>query len=373
MKIVVSKEELVDGVAWVAKSLSSRPIQAALLGILIEAENEIVFTASNLETTSTAVCKGDVVHKGKVLVSGRLLAEIVRTLPNTDVSLTQDGNKVLVSAGSAKFTLPTQSVHEFPTLPKLPESSGVIKTEDFIEAVNQVGIAAGRDDALPNLTGVNLAVEKDLVTLAATDRYRLAVKKLSWSPREIEVGGATLIRARTLSEIARSLSGIKELSVGISPNNSNEKLVGFEAAGKTLVSRVLDGTFPPYEHLFPKDRKSNAIIHREEFLEAVKRVSIVADKTVPLRLQFSEGGLILEAGGGDEAQASENLQLVFNGEPIQIAFNSSFLIEGLSAISTENVYISFTESNKPAVLAEENAGSPTDNYNYLLMPMKYSY
>ena len=155
MKIIVSKAALVENVAWVAKSLSSRPIQAALLGILIEAEEEIVLTASNLETTSTAIVKGEVVHKGKVLVSGRLLAEIVKTLPNTDVTLTQDGNKVLVSAGSAKFTLPTQSVHEFPTLPKLPETSGIIKAEDFVDAISQVGTAAGRDDALPNLTGVN--------------------------------------------------------------------------------------------------------------------------------------------------------------------------------------------------------------------------
>jgi DNA polymerase III subunit beta len=372
MKIVVGKEELVDAVSWVAKSLSSRPIQSALLGILIEAEEEITLTASDLETTATAKPKGEILHKGKVLVSGRLLVEIVKTLPNSQITLTQDGSKVLVTAGSAKFALPTQPVHEFPPLPKLPSHSGSLKVSDFVNAVNQVGVAAGRDDSLPTLTGVNLSIEKDTVTLAATDRYRLAVKNISWSPEGIDSDGITLLRARTLTEIARSLSGVKEITIGISPTTSSEKLVGFEVDGKTLVSRVLDGAFPPYAHLLPKERKSTALINRAEFLDSVKRVSIVADKTVPLRLSFAADAVNLEAGGGDEAQASESLQIKFDGEPIQIAFNPAFLIDGLSAIESENVFLSFTESNKPAVLSETNGDKPTENYNYLLMPMKYS-
>ncbi len=372
MKIVVKKEDLASAVSWVFKSLSSRPIQNALLGILIEVADSIVLTASDLETTSTAKTPGEVVRQGKVLVPGRLLSEIVKTLPNTDISLTQDGNKVMVVAGKAKFALPTQAVHEFPPVPKLPENSGVLKTEDFIEAVNQVGIAAGKDDSLPTLTGVNLKIEKDALTFAATDRYRLAVKNIIWSPKGIDVDSATLLRARTLTEIARSLGTNNQISIGISPSNSQEKLIGFDAGDRTLVSRVLDGSFPPYSHLLPKERKSTALINREKFLDCVKRVSIVTDKTIPLKLNFADGVMDLEAGG-DEAQASENLEITFEGNPIQIAFNPSFLIDGLTAINSTEVHISFTESNKPAVLAEVNNGQPTDNYHYLLMPMKYSY
>jgi DNA polymerase-3 subunit beta len=373
MKFMVERDPLLDALSWVSKSLSSRPIQTALLGILIDVEEELVFTASDFETTSSAHIPAEVIHKGKVLLPGRLLVEIVKALPNKTVSIYQDGTKVFVSAGSAKFTLPTLPLQEFPNLPNKPEVVGVFTADVFTESVNQVAIAAGRDDSLLTLTGVSININNNEIIFAATDRYRLAVKNSEWESVNDEFEATTLIRARTLTEVSRSVSQKDKIEIGLSANTSHEKLIGFSAGGKTLISRVLDGTFPPFNHLLPKESSAFALVNRTDLLDSVRRVSLVTDKTVPLRLSFTENALNLEAGAGDDAQASEALEIIYEGEELNIAFNPQFLIDGLNAIDGDRVYISFTGSNKPAVLSGEENGTPLETFRYLLMPMKYAY
>jgi DNA polymerase-3 subunit beta len=374
MKFVVERDSLVDAVNWVSKSISNRPITTALLGIVINAEDEITLSGSDLETSAKAKFAAQVSQKGKVLVPGRLLAEISRSLPAKPITFNLEGSRVLVSAGSAKFTLPTLPIAEYPTLPELPQTSGSLNSDLFATAVNQVAIAAGKDDSLPTLTGVFVEINKNQITLAATDRYRLAVRELSWSAQDAAIETTSLLRARTLADAAKSLIGTSQVSIALAPANTNEKLVGFVSEGKSMTSRVLDGSFPPFRHLLPSESTAEAIIEVAPFLDSVRRVALVTDKTVPLRLNFSNNSLVLEAGTGDEAQASEKLDINYKGEEINIAFNPTFLTDGLNAINTAFVHIAFTGANKPAVLTgqTEPTSAPITNYKYLLMPMRYS-
>jgi len=374
MKFVVEPVELVDAVNWVARSLSTRPIKPELLGIMIDVDTSITLTGSDLETSTKAILKADISAKGKVLVPGRLLAEIARSLPNKPITFSIDGTRVLVTAGTAKFILPTLSVNEYPTLPELPETAGVIPSDVFTHAVNQVAIAAGKDDSLPALTGVHIEIMHNKITLAATDRYRLAVRELNWQAKNNEIEVNTLVRARTLVDAAKSLTAHSQVTLALSPTVSNERLIGFLSELKTMTSRTLDGSFPPFKHLLPSESVAEATIEVAPFLDSVRRVALVTDKTVPLRLIFSSNSLQLEAGAGEEAQATEELDITYSGEPINIAFNPQFLTDGLQAIGTPFVQINFTGASKPAVLTgkQEANGSHDASYKYLLMPMRYS-
>ena len=374
MKFTVASNVLVESVNWVSRSLSSRPIMTALLGIVIDVSNEVTLSASDLETAAKSSFNADIKEKGKVLVPGRLLAEIARSLPNKPVVFALDNNRVLVSAGTAKFTLPTLPINEYPNLPTMPENSGFIASDVFATAISQVAIAAGKDDSLPTLTGIHVDINKETITLAATDRYRLAVREIQWQPNNTDIATSALLRARTLADAAKSLVGVTQVSLAVAPITATERLVGFASEAKTMTSRMLDGTFPPYRHLLPNESIAQATIEVAPFLDSVRRVALVTDKTVPLRLRFTDSKLQLEAGAGEEAQATEELTIIYNGEAIDIAFNPTFLMDGLHAVGTPFVHIAFTGSNKPAVLSGkyEKDGPTTDNYRYLLMPMRYA-
>ena len=375
MKFIVEQAALTDGVNWVSRSLSTRPIKTELLGIVIEAiNNEVFLSASDLETASKAHFPAEIKTAGKVLVPGKLLAEISRSLPNKPITFTLEGSRVLVTSGNSKFTLPTLSVDEYPNLPSLPDTTGVIASDVFATAVAQVAIAAGRDDSLPTLTGVHVEINEESVTFAATDRYRLAVREIQWQPTAPNTSTTALLRARTIADAAKSLTSSKDVSLSFAPAASNDRLTGFAGDGKTMTSRMLDGTFPPYRHLLPQEITTTALIEVATLLDSVRRVALVTDKTVPLRLEFNNNVLSLEAGAGEEAQATEVIDILLTGEPISIAFNPTFLADGLTAVGTKFVQISFTGSNKPAILMGKNDkdGALVENYRYLLMPMRYA-
>ncbi len=373
MRFIVERDALADGVMWVSRSLSARPIMPVLLGVLINADKKGVHLSGyDLETSGKAEVVADVKEEGTVLVSGKLLSDIARALPNKPVTFSLDGNRVSVISGSAKFALPTLSVSDYPNLPELPSETGRLSGDLFAEAVGQVAIAAGKDDSLPVLTGVYVEIEENKLILAATDRYRLAVRELNWdAPR---ASAAALIRARTLNEAAKSLAGAKSVSISLAAATATERLIGFASEGKVMTSRMLDGTFPPYRHLLPSERSATAVVEVAPFVDSVRRVALVADKTVPLRLAFNPGALTLEAGVADDAQATEELEIAFDGEALSIAFNPTFLLDGLAAVNSAYVEIAFTGGSKPAVLSGKSSadGESDFSYRYLLMPMRYS-
>ena len=373
MRFIVERDALADGVMWVSRSLSARPIMPVLLGVLIKTDKKgIHLSGYDLETSGKAEVAADVKEEGTVLVSGKLLSDIARALPNKPVTFSLEGNRVSVISGSAKFALPTLSVSDYPNLPELPSETGRLSGDLFAEAVSQVAIAAGKDDSLPVLTGVYVEIEENKLILAATDRYRLAVRELNWdAPR---ASASALIRARTLNDAAKSLAGAKSVSVALAAATATERLIGFASEGKVMTSRMLDGTFPPYRHLLPSERSATAVVEVAPFVDSVRRVALVADKTVPLRLAFNPGALTLEAGVGDDAQATEEIEIAFDGEALSIAFNPTFLLDGLAAVNSPFVEIAFTGGSKPAVLSGKSSadGESDFSYRYLLMPMRYS-
>lgn len=374
MRFTIERDLLAAGVGWVARSLSTRPITPVLLGILLRAESsQLHLSAFDLEVSGRSQVDADVSEGGTVLVSGRLLVEIVRSLPNKPVEVRLDGSKVSVICGSARFTLPILTSGDYPTLPEMPAAAGSIAGDLFATAISQVAVAAGRDDSLPVLTGIHVDIEKDRMTLAATDRYRLAVREVLWTNDRPDIAASALVRARTLFDAAKALHDTKLVTIGLSPTGGNEHLIGFAGEGRIMTSRMLDGTFPPYRHLLPSESSSIAVVEVAALMDTVRRVSVVTDKTVPLRLSFSGESLRLEAGTGEDAQATEEISIDFEGDPINIAFNPTYLTDGLNALEEAYVQLAFTASGKPAVLSgrAERESVAESSYRYLLMPMRF--
>lgn len=376
MKFTIEQQKLVDVVNWVSRSLSTRPIQTALLGIVIDAEGgKVHLSGSDLETASRASTDADIATPGKVLVPGKILADISRSLPNKPVTIQLDGTRVLVNSGSAKFTLPVLPINEYPNLPDMPDALGTIDADVFNQAVSQVSTAAGKDDSLPSLTGVHVEVKGENITMAATDRYRLAVRELTFNPARPNAEAVALIRARTLLDAAKTLATSKNVNIALAPATSPERLAGFQTDSKSTTTRLLDGTFPPYRHLLPQEPLTTTVIEVAPFLDAVRRVALVTDKTIPLKLTFTGNTVTLEAGGGDEAQANEVFEINKTGEDLTIAFNPNYLLDGLHAINAPYAQISFNTAGKAAILmGKTDANSAAiENFRYLLMPTKFAY
>ncbi|MEU2675444.1 DNA polymerase III subunit beta [Streptomyces sp. NPDC007107] len=375
MKIRVERDVLAEAVAWVARSLPARPPAPVLAGLLLKAEDgALSFSSFDYEVSAKVSVDAEVEEDGTVLVSGRLLADICRALPNRPVEISTDGVRATVVCGSSRFTLHTLPVEEYPALPEMPTATGTVPGEVFASAAAQVAIAAGRDDTLPVLTGVRIEIEGDTVTLASTDRYRFAVREFLWKPENPDASAVALVPAKTLLDTAKALTSGDTVTLALSGSGAGEGLIGFEGAGRRTTTRLLEGDLPKYRTLFPTEFNSVAVIETAPFVEAVKRVALVAERNTPVRLSFEQGVLILEAGSSDDAQAVERVDAVLEGDDISIAFNPTFLLDGLSAIDSPVAQLSFTTSTKPALLSGRPAvdAEADDAYKYLIMPVRLS-
>jgi DNA polymerase III subunit beta len=374
VKFRIDRDALADAVAWTARTLPVRPPVPVLAGMHIDAGDRLKLSAFDYEVSAQVATDIDVEEPGTALVSGRLLSEICRSLPPHPVELTTDGAKVMLTCGSAKFTLLTMPVEDYPSLPAMPPDAGSVGSDEFAAAVSQVAIAAGRDDTIPMLTGVRVEIEGETVTLASTDRYRLAVRELHWKPERLDLSAVALVPAKTLADTAKSLTSGAEVSIALGgTGGTGEGMIGFEGGGRRTTSRLLDGDFVKYRSLLPSEYAGNAEVQTSAFIEAVKRVSLVAERNTPVRLSFRQGEVVLEAGTGDEAQAVEALEANLEGDDIDIAFNPGFLLDGLAAIGSDIARLSFTTPTKPAVLTgKPPADGANPNYRYLIMPVRLS-
>ncbi|MFE9631714.1 DNA polymerase III subunit beta [Streptomyces sp. NPDC006463] len=375
MKIRVERDVLAEAVAWAARSLPARPPVPVLAGLLLKAEEgTLSLSGFDYEVSARVSVEADVEENGTVLVSGRLLADICRALPNRPVEISTDGVRAIVVCGSSRFTLHTLPVEEYPALPQMPTATGTVPGEVFASAAAQVAIAAGRDDTLPVLTGVRIEIEGDRVTLASTDRYRFAVREFLWKPENPDASAVALVPAKTLLDTAKSLTSGDTVTLALSGSGAGEGLIGFEGAGRRTTTRLLEGDLPKYRTLFPTEFNSIAVIETAPFVEAVKRVALVAERNTPVRLSFEQGVLILEAGSSDDAQAVERVDAKLEGDDISIAFNPTFLLDGLSAIDSPAAQLSFTTSTKPALLSGRPAvdAEADEAYKYLIMPVRLS-
>jgi DNA polymerase-3 subunit beta len=376
VKFRVEREVLAEAVTWVARGLPARPPVPVLAGILIEASDEgtVTLSAFDYEVSARLTVPAEVSESGTVLVLGRLLADISRNLPNKPVDVEVLGSKVQVVCGSSRFSLLQMPSDDYPTLPSSPEPSGSIDGHLFTQAVNQVSIAADRGDTLPILTGVRVEIEGDKMTLLATDRYRLAMRELTWNPTDSAASHIVLVPARTLADTARSLGASGSIDVALGSAAGGDGLVGFEAGSRRTTTRLLDGEYPKVSSIFPTTSETESVVNTAELVEAVKRVALVAERNTPVRLRFTEGQVAIEAGTGEDAQASEAVEATLTGPDVEVAFNPGFLLDGLGAVGTEFSRLSFTQPSRPAVLSgqAEADGEADTSYRYVIMPVRFA-
>lgn len=376
MKFRVERDVLSEAVAWVVRGLSNRPPVPVLAGVLLTADEAgtLTLSAYDYEVSATVTVEADVAEGGQVLVLGKLLADISRNLPDRPVELATDGTKVQLTCGSSRFSLIQMPVADYPQLPTQADASGSMPGDAFTQAVHQVSIAADRGDTLPILTGVRVEIEGEKVTMLATDRYRLALRELTWSPSAPDANYVCLVPARTLSETAKALGASASVDVAFGDAQRSDGLVGFEAGQRRTTTRLLDGEYPKVTSIFPSSVDTVAVVDTQAFIEAVRRVALVAERNTPIRLRFTEGQLAIEAGSGDDAQGSEALEATLTGPEIEIAFNPQFLLDGLGVLNAPFARLAFTQSSRPAVLSgqAEIDGEADESYRYVLMPVRFA-
>jgi DNA polymerase III subunit beta len=384
LKVRLVREDFAEAVAWVARILPTRPTVPVLSGVLLTGSDDgLTISGYDYEVSAEVRVAAEIASPGSVLVSGRLLSDITKALPAKPVDVTVEGTRVSLSCGSARFSLPTMAVEDYPALPALPEETGVVASDLFAQAIGQVAVAAGRDDTLPMLTGIRVEISGEKVVMAATDRFRLAVRELNWSTASADIEAAVLVPAKTLSEAAKASSSGSDvqLSLGSGASVGQDGLLGIRSAGKQTTSRLLDAEFPKFRQLLPSEHTAVATIAVAELTEAIKRVALVADRGAQVRMEFDSDVLRLSAGADDVGRAEEDLPVEFFGEPLTIAFNPTYLTDGLASLHSEKVTFGFTTPSRPAVLrptgdddgyADSSGPYPAGNtdYVYLLMPVR---
>jgi DNA polymerase-3 subunit beta len=383
VRIRLERDVLAEAVQWAARSLPTRPSVPILAGLLIRATgDQVVLSSFDYETSAQITVPAHVEAEGVALVSGRLLAEIARSLPARPVDLVAEANKVELVCGSARFTLQTLPVEDYPSLPLMPEATGTIASDAFATAVGQVVVAAGRDELLPVFTGVRVEIEGDTLSLLATDRYRMALKELPWNPRGGSAEGAALVPARVLGETAKSMTSGSEITLSLSNATTGDGIIGFEGAGpagvREMTTRLLDGEFPKVRHLMNVQASVVVRANTAEVVAAVKRVGLVAERNTSLRMLIGDGTITLEAATGDQAQAVEALEAIVEdvtggGLAMDAAgFNPHYLSDALAALDAPYVQFSFTAPGKPCLLMglDEIDGDPRLDYRHVIMLMR---
>ncbi|WP_460516806.1 DNA polymerase III subunit beta [Humibacter antri] len=376
MRFQANRDVLSEAVSFTVKLLPQRTTLPILSGILISTTDDgISLSAFDYEVSAHTEISAAVEEAGTVLVSGRLLAEIASKLPNAPVTFATEENRIVVTCGTANFTLLSMPVEEYPTLPQISGESGVVPADEFSEAVAQVAVAASRDDVTPVITGVQLEIAQNRLSLVATDRYRVAVREIDWDGSIGQSEPSTaLVPARTLQEIGKTFGHNGNVTVTLVAKDDRE-LIAFTAEKKTVTSLLIKGNFPPVKRLFPESVDNYAVVNTADLIEATRRVSLVLEREAALRFTFSTEGLTLEAIGSEQAQASESIDALLTGEDTVVSLKPQFLLDGLGAVHSEYVRVSFTKTdnpNKPGPVlitsqtSKEQAGS--DSYRYLLQP-----
>jgi DNA polymerase-3 subunit beta len=361
-RITVPRDELAAKLAVVSRAVSTRTAVLVLGGVQVRAEGgRLHLAATDMELSLRASLEAQVAEDGLAVVPGRLLLDIARSLPEGDVSIDHHPEEamVVVGAGAATYRLHTYSAEDFPRLPDVDAVAlHHVDRDALVETVARVGRSASRDESRPVLTGILVRFEPGKLVMAATDSYRLAVK-------ETPVQGAlpeleAIIPARALQELTRVAAGGEAVRLGVHDNH-----VVFGADGVWLTTRRIDGQFPNYRQLLPEQFEHELELPREELLDVVRRVALMAQRNSPIRLRFADGGLSVSAVTQDVGEARESLPAPYTGDPLEIGFNAEFLRDGLDSVDSPSVRFKLISPLRPAVLEGEG-----DDYVYLIMPIR---
>jgi DNA polymerase III subunit beta len=362
LRMTVARDELASRLAIVARGVSTRTTVLVLGGIQLRAEGgKLHLAATDMEVSLRASVDAAVEGEGTVVVPGRLLLDIARSLPDGDVSIEHRPEEavVVVTSGSANYRLHTYSSEDFPRLPDIETVAlHSVDRDALAETVARVGRSASRDESRPVLTGILVRFEPSKLVMAATDSYRLAVKEtpVDTSLPELEA----IIPARALQELTRIASSSDEVQLGMHDNHAV-----FGADGVWLTTRRIDGQFPNYRQLLPEQFEHEVVLPRDEALEVVRRVSLMAQRNSPLRLRFADGELTVSAVTQDVGEAKESLPAPYTADPLEIGFNAEFLRDGLESVASDSVKFKLISPLRPAVLEGE-----ADDYVYLIMPIR---
>jgi len=363
MKVTCSRDELARALLLVGRAVSTRATVQVLGGVLIRAgEGEVELAATDMELSLRLAVDCQVEGAGAVVAPGRLLIDLARLLPESEVVLEHSADQGVlgISCGSASYKLNTYSAEDFPRLPDVEAAQTfTVERGAFLETVSRVARAASRDESRPVLTGILVRFEGDRLVMAATDSYRLSVKETELS----STAGAELeaiVPARALTELARVAQDSAELQIGVQENH-----VVFGAGDVWLTTRRIDGQFPNHKQLIPETFEHEVKLPREEFLEVVRRVSVMAQRNSPLRLSFAEGEVTVSAQTQEVGEAKETLPVPFTGEPLEIGFNPEFLRDGLESVDAEEVALQLISSLRPGLIRSEE-----ENFAYLIMPIR---
>src|SRR5918911_3712681 len=365
MKVTCTRDELSEKLQLAGRGVSTRTSVQILAGILLRASGgQLSLAATDMEISLRVAVDAEVEDEGAVVVPGRLLVDIVRLLPAGEVTIEHRPEEGVahVTSGSSAYTLHTYNAEDFPRLPEIDESQAfAVDRAAFLETIAKVSRSASRDESRPVLTGILVRFEDTQVVMAATDSYRLSVKetKLEAGPgRELEA----IVPARALGELARIAQATEAESIAIA---IQENQILFSVDGTFLTARRIDGQFPNYRQLLPENFESVADVGREEFLDVVRRTSLMAQRKSPLRLRFSEGELTVSAQTPDVGEARESLPIRYDGDAMEIGFNAEFLRDGLESVGDPSLRFKLISPLRPGLIQGKS-----DDFQYLIMPIR---
>lgn len=365
MKISASRDELSQALQLVARAVSTRTAVQILAGVQLRtAADRLELAATDMEMSLRATVPAAVEEEGAVVVPGRLLVDIVRLLPPGDVTLElrADEGVALVACGASSYRLNTYAVDDFPRLPAVDEPELLaLDRAAFLETIGKVSRAASRDESRPVLTGILVRLDGGSLTMAATDSYRLSVKETTL-PSDTGKQLEAIVPARALGEVARLAQGIDADTIGL---GVHENQVVFTADGVLLTARRIDGQFPNYKQLRPETFEAEIVLPREELLDAVRRVGVMAQRNSPLRLRFEEGQLVIQAHTQDVGEAKETLPIPYGGDVLEIGFNPEFLRDGLESVGEEEIRLKLISPLRPGLVT-----GAADDFWYLIMPIR---
>ncbi|WP_416977245.1 DNA polymerase III subunit beta [Streptomyces sp. T028] len=377
MEFRVDRGDLVEAVGWAARALPARTPVPVLGGLLLEAgEGRLSVSGSDLETAARIDTDAEVVRGGQVLVLGRRLLDICKVLPDGPVRCALEGTRFTVEAGGTSFGLSTLPREEYPAAPVPPRVYGTVDAAAFATAVAQVAVAAGRDDTLPALTGLQLCLDGDEMTLSASDRYRYAVRRLEWKAEAEAVAETAaqgvveaLVPARRLLEVSRSLARCGVVQVGLDSGGGagGGGSIGFEGGRMRTVLRRLDGRLPGYGKLFDMTGAAVAEVECGALAEAVRRVAVVAEANGPVRLEFEPESVLLRAGYGDDVAAQRLPATLTGAEEVAVAFNPAFLLDALTSFEARALRLELLGAGQRALL---DAAEAPGVHRHLLMSVK---
>ena len=373
MKVEVNSQALADAVAWTTRVIDARPASPILAGVRLEAiDGTLQLSAFNYAISARHHIEAGVDEAGSVLVLGKLLADITKSLPAAKTYLSTDGSTITITSGKSTFTMQLMPDAEYPDLPVIPTNVGQVDAQTFTQAVTQASVAVSREENRPVLTGIRVQFQGNKVIMSSTDRFRLSRASFTWTPENPDTNTTALVRGALLRDVARSLDEHQNIVVDF--DTENPSLLGFENAGRVSTSQLIDGEFPAVDRLYADEYPIHAVINKQDLISAIKRVSLVAERNAPIRMAFTSQELTLTAGTADEAQAKEILDIDMDGEDITVAFNPTYLIEGLSAIAEPFVRMKMTTAVKPVEFngQQESDSEESMDYRYLLVPMRFN-